>query len=934
MYVLLAIAIAVLLIVAIVLPIVAFARTRDMARRIDKLSGEVSGLSHQLSRLDARFGPDTVSPTAPETLPESTPEAVAEGTAEPGAEAPAAPEAAEEPPEPSVEPEQPAPAPSVTEAVRPEGRGRRIEEQIGSRLAVLLGGLAIALGAIFLVRYTIEQGLIGPAMRIALGGLLAIGLFASGELLRRRGRRFALPVVPDADIPSILTGTGGVAAFATIYSAYALYGFLPAAAAFVLLTLAGTGTMFLSAVHGPALAALGIAGSFLTPVLVSTGEPAPMPLAVHTLFVAATALGLARIRDWKWLAVIAVGGSLFWCFFVITTGQETLAPILALAGLSVLFTGFLAEGIDPADNGAFDQKPNELALVALAGTAVSATFYLASEPGLPSLMTAIVLSAGYGAAAARWSSLAPAALLAAALTTLAVIVLDLPAFFDPQTMRFRAEWAPVEPLMARRLLFQAAAIALVPVLGGFLSADRAAAGAPRAAGFFAGCSAGAAVAVLIAAYFKTAPYETRPAFGLAGLILAFVLAAATQRLLGRQPDRSDAPAPALMAAGSVSCLAFACMVGLERNWIAPALALSAAGIAWIAVHRPVFVLRPLAAVTAFAASLALADNLGSVLETLGPPRIFNGLILTLALPAAVLLAGGEAMRRKSSDIWAAVPQIAGLVIAALFVALEIRHLVHAPAVDTGLSWLTGAPRLLEFTLYSFAALAIAWLLGRVAVRTGGIVYERAARIAALAPVLTIAAGHIVFANPLLQHDAIIGGWPASKLVLGYPVTAGLVALVSWTQAERWPPWLTRLYAVLSLLLVFATVTLLVRFSYHGPAMQLVAHDTGDLESWTYSIVWLGLGIALLAAGAVSGSLQIRAASGVILLVTIVKVFAFDMAVLTGLLRALSFLGLGLSLLLIGWFYQRFLTTGTGGGGPDVPEAPAGDGPAQAGEAAK
>lgn len=42
------------------------------------------------------------------------------------------------------------------------------------------------------------------------------------------------------------------------------------------------------------------------------------------------------------------------------------------------------------------------------------------------------------------------------------------------------------------------------------------------------------------------------------------------------------------------------------------------------------------------------------------------------------------------------------------------------------------------------------------------------------------------------------------------------------------------------------------------------------------------------------------------MLTAAKVFLFDMAALTGLWRALSSLGLGLSLVAVGWLYQRFV----------------------------
>ena len=48
-----------------------------------------------------------------------------------------------------------------------------LEERFGTRWVVWVGGLALALGGVFMVRYSIEQGWIGPGVRVALGALLA-----------------------------------------------------------------------------------------------------------------------------------------------------------------------------------------------------------------------------------------------------------------------------------------------------------------------------------------------------------------------------------------------------------------------------------------------------------------------------------------------------------------------------------------------------------------------------------------------------------------------------------------------------------------------------------------------------------------------------------------------------------------------------------------
>ena len=55
--------------------------------------------------------------------------------------------------------------------------------------------------------------------------------------------------------------------------------------------------------------------------------------------------------------------------------------------------------------------------------------------------------------------------------------------------------------------------------------------------------------------------------------------------------------------------------------------------------------------------------------------------------------------------------------------------------------------------------------------------------------------------------------------------------------------------------------------------------------------------------------MVRAASGLVIAVVVFKVFLFDMAALTGALRAASFLGLGAVLIVIGRLYQRLLMRG-------------------------
>ena len=93
-------------------------------------------------------------------------------------------------------------------------------------------------------------------------------------------------------------------------------------------------------------------------------------------------------------------------------------------------------------------------------------------------------------------------------------------------------------------------------------------------------------------------------------------------------------------------------------------------------------------------------------------------------------------------------------------------------------------------------------------------------------------------------------------------------------------------------------------AFHGAILYAGAQS--DAELYTYSLVWLGYALALLGLGIVWRQTMLRYASLTVLVIAALKVFVFDMAGLTGLYRVASFLGLGLSLVGIGYLYQRFV----------------------------
>ena len=151
----------------------------------------------------------------------------------------------------------------------------------------------------------------------------------------------------------------------------------------------------------------------------------------------------------------------------------------------------------------------------------------------------------------------------------------------------------------------------------------------------------------------------------------------------------------------------------------------------------------------------------------------------------------------------------------------------------------------------------------------------------------------------------VGSWPfLNLLLLAYLAPAVLTALYARAAINRDDQMELALMGTVTLLLTFIYVSLSVRHFFVGPYLD--AAPVSDPEQYTYSVVWILYGIALLTLGIWRNIRALRYASLAVLMLATAKVFLWDMSGLTGLLRAVSFLGLGGTLLAIGFVYQRFV----------------------------
>ena len=338
------------------LPIRAALRSSEALEKADEAHGKIRELVAKVISLQDRIhdletqtkGTPVSEPTAmraPE--PETSPPKVAVASEwEPWVEvAEKSPKAAVPPPippqlPPTFIPTEPQPARKVSAAPRP---AINLEQFMGAKLFAWIGGLALFLGVVFFVKYAFERNLIPPAVRTAIGFITGAGLLVGGVLTHRKKAYIVLG--------QTLCASGTLILYGVTFAAHTLYKF-PAfgtVTTFLLMTLI-TATAFLLAVRLNALviAILGMAGGFLTPILVSTGQDNPLGLFGYIALLDVGLIAVAKHRRWLFLTAMGAAGTIamqmgwFAKYFYrehYFEGSMTFVPVGIFVFFAVLFLG-------------------------------------------------------------------------------------------------------------------------------------------------------------------------------------------------------------------------------------------------------------------------------------------------------------------------------------------------------------------------------------------------------------------------------------------------------------------------------------------------------------------------------------------------------------------------------------------------------------------
>ncbi len=790
-------------------------------------------------------------------------------------------------------------------AVDFEPEKQSFEHNFGARLPVWIGGIAFALGGLFLVKYSIDNNLLSPFVRVLLGGLLGLGLLAAGDVVRQRpnfanGRRIA----------QSLSGAGIAVLYLAVYAATSLYELLSPTVGFIGMAAVTATGIVLSLRYGKPIALLGLIFGFITPALVQSSDPSAAILFAYLFVLSTGAMLLIRHQDWWDLALPTLGASLGWAVLVIATAQSASAD-LPIVGVYLLAIAALTAFFNQGGDESVMSKVFE-------GLNVRFAFGYLGLAGATLLIALVVAVSEFRSL--EWGL--------SAIIALGGVYL---AYIDDKKYRF-LPWVALASNLLLLVVWDYNDLTVFSVTLVLFAALYAISGyallwkADKAV-TWSGLTATSVLGFYLLGYIKLKRFPASPELAVdnplfwGGLALAFAAISIYSVRRVQEHFRAEAQKEHLLAIFAVTATAFvslAMTILLDEKNLPLAFAAEVLAVAWISRRAEIAVLRPVTGILAVIFAGLLVPQIllliqltaFSLVELKLPLQASVPLVeeplLRLGLPALFFIGAAIFLRGKADDWLVRGLELAAIALGAVMGYYLTRQLMN---VDENVLYVKAG--FLErgiitnvLFLYGLFCFWVGRRFLRIAVSWSG---------AVLCGVALFRIGYfdLFLYNPIWSHQEIVG-WPvlnALVLPFGLPIlwcllTAREMAFLSKNEtAEYW----ARFLKPVALLLSFVWITLMIRQGFQGSYLD--SFVAGNAEVYSYSVAWLLFGIGLLAAGIVTRDQSLRYASLGVTLLAVGKVFLYDTAELEGLYRVFSFFGLGFSLLGLSYVYTRFVFGG-------------------------
>ncbi len=877
-----------------------------LLRRVNRHEGELKKLTESLQSLEVQL--QRSASTNDEQSQDSPPEAPAAADPPPAPEPAAIPASA--PPEPEktysdIPPQRPRP--------KPDGDSPSPWEWVLSvNWLVWVGGVALALGGIFIVKYSIDNNLLGPWSRIIVGIVLGVIMLAVGEWFRRQPE-YAENLTSWQYLPLAVSGAGLMTIYGAVYSGYAFYDLYPPLIAIILLALTAAGGLAYSLLLGPIMAAVGLIGAYAVPLLVATEEASTELLFLYLFAVLLGSLWIVRYRPWAWLGHSNIVGSALWVgLWFLNIGYNTADALvveiylLALVGVYLFF---------------FWTKEETEAEVPLGFSFLKALWKLKSPVFQIYLAFTYATLAGL-IIALGFDHKTMAILLFPLLSVVAVVATirnssyeGLPVLTHLGTLLLLLSWpgyllSPAPDTVNPPVLddnFEIMRYITVAVLIGLFYAGLGAFKIARNSYASLGACHAAIGPVLIfcISYWHFNGFGTAAEWALIAIVLsAAYAAAATYVVRSLHRDLSDTVL-AIFSLATTSALSLAFAVTLEDEWLSVAFALQVAATAWIYVKIPVPAFRLFSFLLALWVVLRLELDSEVLRIFYDPGAPTGGFLYAFIIAIAAFGFAWFQFRKSKTDKLVLLLESGMLLFWTTLIALSVRKLAGIGVLpDPGNDhYLVAGLSLAEISIHTVALLANALGLYWLNNRNPSIVREWGWRILAGLGLIQLVFGSLGFFNPFFSPAANLGSWYLLDWSFVAYVIPALLFLGFRALAKPEHEEFAKFGVICAGLLIFFYINVQIRHFFVGGDIRF--GDISKPEFYTYSLVWLITACGMMWVGIWRERQILRRGALLLLLVTVIKVFVFDMGALDGLLRAISFLGLGACLIGIGFLYQRF-----------------------------
>jgi hypothetical protein len=283
-----------------------------------------------------------------------------------------------------------------------------LEKFIGVRGAAWLGAIALAIAGTLFAKYSIENNLIPPALRIACLILFGLAALVGSELFFR-------PRYPATASP--VCGAGIAILYAAFFAGHSAYELFSLPLTFALMALTTVVAGLLSARYDSVfISVLGLLGGFATPLLLSSGKDRPIGLFGYILLLDLGFLFISLRKRWTGVITLSFVATLL---LQVAWASKRLSPEKLPIALAVFFVFGLLYFLLPSLLPRLNRREDGAAPPALAA-ALAPLLQLGVLAGLAPLMFGVVV-AGQREYAPSWPLLLGyTALLDVALVTLGI----------------------------------------------------------------------------------------------------------------------------------------------------------------------------------------------------------------------------------------------------------------------------------------------------------------------------------------------------------------------------------------------------------------------------------------------------------------------------------------------------------------------------------